>query len=96
VTVHDDTVAPVAAVSDSADAHAASRPDAIWAAAASAARSAAAWARCLAMTAEPTTAPATVRTSSTVITPAAITLAEPRPEAALHRRNGLLGDGEPR
>jgi hypothetical protein len=37
-----------------------------------------------------------VRTSSTVITPAAITLAEPRSEAGLHRRNGLRGDGEPR
>ena len=82
--------------SDAADAHAACGPDTRCPAADSAARSAAACARCRAITAEPTIAPPTVSAISTAIIAAATTLADPRSESRLDRRHRLSGDRDAR
>lgn len=87
--MHPATVADIAAASDPADAHAACGPDANRPAAARAARSAAACARCRAITAEPTSAPPTVNAINTAIIIAATTLAAPQSEARLDRRDRL-------
>jgi hypothetical protein len=91
-----DTDACIADETAAAAAHAVWLPDATRPAAASAARSAAACARCLAITAEPTIAPPTVSTIRTVIIAAATTLAAPRSPTGFDRGNRRGCDGEPR
>lgn len=94
--MHAATAACIACATDDADPHAATWPDRIWPAPANAARSAAACARCRAVTAEPTSTPAPVSTISSVIIAAAITLAEPCSDARFDRSDGLADDRDPR
>lgn len=91
------TMARIASATDIARAQAIWRPEAIPAAAESAARSAADWARCRAITTDPSTATPAVTASSTMTMPSAARLADPVSSTArLGHRHGFGSDGDPR